>query len=64
VFLRYLGDTWRNIKFSLISDVNFYYIINNLIISENVGGSSPSVDYQVVTRLWKSSPDAARDTLK
>jgi hypothetical protein len=64
VFLRYLGYTWRNVKFSLISDVNFYYIINNLIISEKVDGSSPSVDYQVVTRLWKSSPDAARDTLE
>jgi hypothetical protein len=64
VFLRYLGDIWRNIKFSLISYVNFYYIFNNLIISEKVDGSSPSVDYQVVTRLWKSSPDAAGDTLE
>jgi hypothetical protein len=32
VFLRYLICTWRNLSFSLIYSVNFYYIINKLII--------------------------------
>jgi hypothetical protein len=32
VFLWYLGGTWRNLRFPLILIVNFYYIINKLII--------------------------------
>jgi hypothetical protein len=32
VFVRYLGGIGRNLKFSLISIVNFYYVINKLII--------------------------------
>jgi hypothetical protein len=32
MFLRYLRGTWRYIKKNLISAVDFYYIINKLII--------------------------------
>jgi hypothetical protein len=32
VFLGYLGGTWRNLRFHLISVINFYYVINKLII--------------------------------
>jgi hypothetical protein len=32
VFLGYLRDTWRYIMFPLISAVDFYYVINKLII--------------------------------
>jgi hypothetical protein len=32
LFLGYLRGTWRNIRSSLISAANFYYIINKLII--------------------------------
>jgi hypothetical protein len=29
MFVGYLGDIWRNLRFPLISSVNFYYVINN-----------------------------------
>jgi hypothetical protein len=32
MFLGYLRGTWRYLKFSLISVVDFYYVINKLII--------------------------------
>jgi hypothetical protein len=32
MFLRYLGDIWRNLRFPLILIINFYYVINKLII--------------------------------
>jgi hypothetical protein len=32
VFLGYLRCVWRNIMFLLISAINFYYVINKLII--------------------------------
>jgi hypothetical protein len=32
VFLGYLRGNWRYLRFSLISAVDFYYIINKLII--------------------------------
>jgi hypothetical protein len=32
VFIAYLRGTWRNLMFSLISVVKFYYVINKLII--------------------------------
>jgi hypothetical protein len=32
VFLRYLRGIWRYLRFSLISAVDFYYVINKLII--------------------------------
>jgi hypothetical protein len=31
-FLKYLRGNWRKLKFHLISAINFYYIINKLII--------------------------------
>jgi hypothetical protein len=32
IFLGYLRGTWRNLMFHLISVINFYYVINKLII--------------------------------
>jgi hypothetical protein len=32
VFVGYLRGIWRNVRFILISAVNFYYVINKLII--------------------------------
>jgi hypothetical protein len=31
-FLKYLRGNWRKLKFHLILAINFYYIINKLII--------------------------------
>jgi hypothetical protein len=48
VFLGYLRGTWRNLKFLLISTINFYYVINEMIIllsDSHKFGTCPSLKY-------------------